>query len=46
LARGTILLKNPAEGTVCLIQRVDKPEPIDSPKILIGVDGPFHDNKI
>jgi hypothetical protein len=31
---------------VFLIQCVDEVEPINIPKMLISVDGPFHDNKI
>jgi hypothetical protein len=40
MAWSAILLENPAEGTVFLIQRVDETEPINIPKIWIGVDGP------
>jgi hypothetical protein len=46
MPESAILLENPAEGTVFLIQRVNEAGPINIPKTLIGVDFAFHDNKI
>jgi hypothetical protein len=46
MAQSAVLLQNPAGQTVFLIQCVDEAESINIPKILIGVDVPFHDNKV
>jgi hypothetical protein len=46
MAQSAILLENPAEWSVFLIQRVDEAKLINIPKILIRADGLFHDNEV
>jgi hypothetical protein len=46
MPQSAILLENLSKGTVFLIQRANEAEPINIPKILISVDGPFSDNKV